>query len=624
MKVEEASPKAMLAVDRAGFDWSFMAEEEVPTNMALMAFSDSEVQKDKTCSSICLKSFETLKAQYDKLRIYCNKTKFDLANYKRALASVEEQLSFYKQNEVIFTDKIAVLKRDATFNEAEIITLKTIIEKLKKEKEDNLLKIKNYDNATKSLDKVEIRFISEISSIETKKTPDAPIIEDWVSDCEEDEIVSKVNKENSIKGIVSKDFISPTLILNIAPNVLSTEEPDNSLSMGDEHLSTISATESDEVIKSSVENLVPIPSELEGILDIKRHAKGRKSGARLSRGHFIRSLAWFGDYKSEEESQEAREKEKVKNSWPLKVIQVYRPGLEPLDDRSPFWKEIKVSAGNLKLNAVSLSFRLEDDAIEPFISLSKTLRLLYRSSKLRLSTPGLVLIIKETCDQAEDEQVKIRFSNFRIALEKSQPDVIKSQNGHILLVQIYVDDIIFGSTKKELCDEFEKLMKDKFQMSSMGELTFFLGLQVQQRKKGIFIRKPFIEISNMTHDQQEGVVRFINGNDEVTYKMPHKIEQYNSLSNLEKEHTKSVYLRNEEDKRREVEYVMSKILGFYKECLELGPEYLTGVEDEGEVTLYLMRRSLEALRKFYWMILRGRFNQLSHVSSPLLSKPGEY
>ncbi|GJY88129.1 putative ribonuclease H-like domain-containing protein [Tanacetum coccineum] len=53
--------------------------------------------------------------------------------------------------------------------------------------------------------------------------------------------------------------------------------------------------------------------------------------------------------------------------------------------------------------------------------------------------------------------------------------------------KIYVDDIIFGSTKKELCEEFEKLMKDKFQMSSMGELTFFLGLQVQQRKKGIFI-----------------------------------------------------------------------------------------------------------------------------------------
>ncbi|GJT83392.1 hypothetical protein Tco_1057734 [Tanacetum coccineum] len=59
---------------------------------------------------------------------------------------------------------------------------------------------------------------------------------------------------------------------------------------------------------------------------------------------------------------------------------------------------------------------------------------------------------------------------------------------------------------------------------------------------------------------------------------------YNSLLDLEKEHTKSVYLRNEEDKRRGVECVMSKILGFYKECLELGPEYVTGMDDEGEVT----------------------------------------
>ncbi|GKE11631.1 putative ribonuclease H-like domain-containing protein [Tanacetum coccineum] len=57
----------------------------------------------------------------------------------------------------------------------------------------------------------------------------------------------------------------------------------------------------------------------------------------------------------------------------------------------------------------------------------------------------------------------------------------------ILLVQVYVDDIIFGSTKKMLCTEFEKLMHKKFQMSSMGELTFFLGLQVTQKDDGIFI-----------------------------------------------------------------------------------------------------------------------------------------
>ncbi|GKE67307.1 copia protein [Tanacetum coccineum] len=57
----------------------------------------------------------------------------------------------------------------------------------------------------------------------------------------------------------------------------------------------------------------------------------------------------------------------------------------------------------------------------------------------------------------------------------------------ILLVQVYVDDIIFGSTKRELCTEFEKLMHKKFQMSYIGELTFFLGLQVTQKDDGIFI-----------------------------------------------------------------------------------------------------------------------------------------
>nr|GEV02879.1 hypothetical protein [Tanacetum cinerariifolium] len=64
---------------------------------------------------------------------------------------------------------------------------------------------------------------------------------------------------------------------------------------------------------------------------------------------------------------------------------------------------------------------------------------------------------------------------------------IKRQKGDILFVQIYVDDIIFGSTNKDLCKCFEKLMKDKFQMSSMGELTFFLGLQVKLKKDEIFI-----------------------------------------------------------------------------------------------------------------------------------------
>ncbi|GJS48816.1 putative ribonuclease H-like domain-containing protein [Tanacetum coccineum] len=67
---------------------------------------------------------------------------------------------------------------------------------------------------------------------------------------------------------------------------------------------------------------------------------------------------------------------------------------------------------------------------------------------------------------------------------------IRRDKGDILLVQVYVDDIIFGSTKKSLCTEFEKMMHKKFQMSSIGELTFFLGLQVKKviaGEDGLFI-----------------------------------------------------------------------------------------------------------------------------------------
>ncbi|GJT06541.1 hypothetical protein Tco_0841003 [Tanacetum coccineum] len=84
------------------------------------------------------------------------------------------------------------------------------------------------------------------------------------------------------------------------------------------------------------------------------------------------------------------------------------------------------------------------------------------------------------------------------------------------------------------------------------DISSIIGPRLSQ----VVLGNPFVKISNMTHDPPKGVVRFINGTDEVAYKMPHKIEQYNILSDLEKEHTKLVYLRNEEDKWRGVEYVI--------------------------------------------------------------------
>ncbi|GJR30462.1 putative ribonuclease H-like domain-containing protein [Tanacetum coccineum] len=84
------------------------------------------------------------------------------------------------------------------------------------------------------------------------------------------------------------------------------------------------------------------------------------------------------------------------------------------------------------------------------------------------------------------------FPNRRGKIDKTL--FIRRDKGDILLVQVYVDDIIFGFIKKSLCTEFEKMMHKKFQMSSMGELTFFLGPQVKQKEDGVFINQDNKEV----------------------------------------------------------------------------------------------------------------------------------
>ncbi|GKE42360.1 retrovirus-related pol polyprotein from transposon TNT 1-94 [Tanacetum coccineum] len=65
----------------------------------------------------------------------------------------------------------------------------------------------------------------------------------------------------------------------------------------------------------------------------------------------------------------------------------------------------------------------------------------------------------------------------------------KKSKSHLIIVQIYVGDIIFGSTSQSLCDDFAKIMHDEFEMSMMGELNLFLGLQIKQMEDGIFFNQ---------------------------------------------------------------------------------------------------------------------------------------
>nr|GFB81005.1 uncharacterized mitochondrial protein AtMg00810-like [Tanacetum cinerariifolium] len=88
--------------------------------------------------------------------------------------------------------------------------------------------------------------------------------------------------------------------------------------------------------------------------------------------------------------------------------------------------------------------------------------------------------------QEELLQFKIQNNGFQRGTI-DQTLFIRRKREDFILVQVYVDDIIFGSSNPQLCREFEALMPEKFQMSAMGELNFFLGLQVLQKEGGIFL-----------------------------------------------------------------------------------------------------------------------------------------
>ncbi|GKE18244.1 hypothetical protein Tco_1425821, partial [Tanacetum coccineum] len=230
---EDTSSKAMLAIDGVGFDWSDMAEEQVQTNMALMAFLDSEVYKDKTCTKTCLKNYETLKKQYDDLIVKLNQTKFKAATYKRGLATVEEQLVTYRKNEVLFNEEVAVLKRKVACKDYEINVLKSEFEKVKQEKEGIEFKIKKFDNASKSLykllgsqitekdpefksygskdSKLESNIVCDKKSDDSKENSDDSLVKEQVSEDTSSFVESPLNVDKETVFLVDKkiEFVKP-------------------------------------------------------------------------------------------------------------------------------------------------------------------------------------------------------------------------------------------------------------------------------------------------------------------------------------------------------------------------------------------------------------------------------
>ncbi|GJV58000.1 uncharacterized mitochondrial protein-like protein [Tanacetum coccineum] len=90
-------------------------------------------------------------------------------------------------------------------------------------------------------------------------------------------------------------------------------------------------------------------------------------------------------------------------------------------------------------------------------------------------------------DDQNVQDFRAELDNLLVQQKEGYANSTNREDPLCLIWKVYVDEIIFGSTKKSLCVKFEWMMHKRFQMSSMGELTFFLGLQVKQKDDGIFI-----------------------------------------------------------------------------------------------------------------------------------------
>nr|GEX68503.1 ribonuclease H-like domain-containing protein [Tanacetum cinerariifolium] len=199
------------------YDWSFQADKE-PTNYALMAFtssnsssflgSDGEVAP---CFKACTKAYATLQSHYDKLTVDFRKSQFDVLSYKTRLGSVDARLVVYQLNENMFKEDIQLLKVDVMLRDNALVELRKQFEKAEKERDEYKLDAgyhvvsPPYTGTFMPL-KLDLVFhdaptaseiVPNVLNVEpstTKPTkelsqsnrPSAPIIEDWVSDSEDD------------------------------------------------------------------------------------------------------------------------------------------------------------------------------------------------------------------------------------------------------------------------------------------------------------------------------------------------------------------------------------------------------------------------------------------------------
>ncbi|GJU35066.1 putative ribonuclease H-like domain-containing protein [Tanacetum coccineum] len=221
--VETTTSNALVSCDGSGYDWSDQAEEG-PTNFALMAYSstssNSEVSTDSNCSSSCLENVKILKEQNEQLLKDLRTSKLNAITYKTCLESVEARLLVYKKNESVYEEDIKVLKREIHLREVAIIEPRRKLELAQKQKDEIQLTVEKLKNSSKK-EFVNEPIVSEptvkkpvVKTSEAKASAEKPkavrknngalIIEDWMSDSEEEDVPQAKIEKKTVKPSFAK------------------------------------------------------------------------------------------------------------------------------------------------------------------------------------------------------------------------------------------------------------------------------------------------------------------------------------------------------------------------------------------------------------------------------------
>ncbi|GJT41174.1 ribonuclease H-like domain-containing protein [Tanacetum coccineum] len=186
--VETPTENALVAQDGiGGYDWSYQAEEEHPTNFALMAHtssgnsSSSDFEVD-SCSKSCIKAYATLKEQYDSLSSDYKMSQFNLVSYKAGLESVEARIAHYQKNKAMFEESINVLNLEVKLRDNALVENKKKLEKAKKKRGELKLTLEKFQNSSKSLNnllesQVIDKFKTRLGYNTTSSTATSPVIE---------------------------------------------------------------------------------------------------------------------------------------------------------------------------------------------------------------------------------------------------------------------------------------------------------------------------------------------------------------------------------------------------------------------------------------------------------------